>query len=48
MTNVMRNQNKNKYSEEQVIQAFEDGMENVNYDDFHVTTKQWFEKFKKK
>lgn len=23
-------------------------MSNVNYDDFHVTTRQWFEQFKKK
>ena len=41
-------QAKRMYSEEEVIQAFEDGMNNVNYDDFHVTTKQWFEQFKKK
>lgn len=36
------------YSEEEMLQAFEDGMNNVNLYDFHVTTKQWFEQFKKK
>ena len=41
-------QQERMYSEEDIIQAFEDGMNNVNYDDFHVTTKQWFEQFKKK
>jgi hypothetical protein len=46
-------QDKNKFSEEDLRKAFLDGQENVDYNDIHgwsskLTEQEWFEQFKNK
>jgi hypothetical protein len=46
-------QDKNKYSEEDMKKAFEDGQENMDYSEIFglfagLTTEEWFDQFKKK
>jgi aryl-alcohol dehydrogenase-like predicted oxidoreductase len=46
-------QDKNKYSLEDMKKAFEDGQENMDYSEMYgwsskLTTEEWFEQFKKK